>query len=259
MDGYDRSEARPSGVGDPSDGGDSGGGRRWARRERLGRPVGRCPPRLAIVANSGWQGAEEPTGGGSGLGILLGPRGALWERTPIQPSPQDCSNWFVHANGSGLPFATLTNKSWQSKQITMGVAAAVLRRSRGQTNPQDRPQRSWGRHSATECRGRRGVRVSGAPGTEDRSDQGRVGFKARGSRARNSGGRKALELSRNWIGRYGSSMNAAMRPSFGEGHGPRGEKAVGQGGSGAWGLAEPESRPQMAGKRVAFRSATTLR
>jgi hypothetical protein len=49
----------------------------------------------------------------------------------------------VHANGwPCLPLPRYLTRGGKSEQITMGVAVGVLRRSRGQTNAQDRPQRS---------------------------------------------------------------------------------------------------------------------
>jgi hypothetical protein len=115
---------------------------------------------------------------GPGPGMPLGPGGAPWERTPSQPSPQDCSNWLAPGGANRRRFnrpRKIAQIGWSTptvgvvrrchansqklakgEQITMGVAAGGLRRSRGQTNPQDRAQRSWGRRSAIECRGRRG-------------------------------------------------------------------------------------------------------
>jgi hypothetical protein len=116
----------PLGVGDSSDGG------RLGRRSEGQGPVGhsRNCPRLgplasplgarrkvgtaAAEARRWWLGARDPPrpwrcpmGADADPTVhvrlleLVGP----WrcKQTPIQPSPQDCSNWSVHANGSSLP------------------------------------------------------------------------------------------------------------------------------------------------------------
>jgi hypothetical protein len=70
--------------------------------ESLDRPLGRWRTRLAIDARRWWRGAKVVVDG-SGPGIPLGLGGAPLESTRIQPYPQDCSNWFAHANGWVAP------------------------------------------------------------------------------------------------------------------------------------------------------------
>ena len=159
-----------------------------ARKERppcLPREVGKAQGPMADVLGArrgeaqvtgGWRWRRE--GGGSGPGTPLGPGGAPWEWTPIQPSPQDCSNWLAHANGSlELPFATLTNKA--GKGGRHGRCSKRFRRSGGQTqisrsarrDPCDGDQQSSVVWDEETC------------GARDRSGQGCVRLKALGSRA----------------------------------------------------------------------------
>jgi hypothetical protein len=127
-------------------------------------------------------------GGGSGPGIPLGPGGALWESTPIQPTPQDCPNWFAHANGCGcprqrleFPFATLPSRKLAKANIHHGRCSERFCRSRGLSNPQDRPQRSLQPRAAIErgeCdlrgyQGARSLRFKAAGGSWARANRPR--------------------------------------------------------------------------------------
>jgi hypothetical protein len=178
----------------------------WAaRKERAGGPHGEFGKAIGTVAyplgdRRKAQVVGGRGGGGSGPGIPLGPGGALWELTPIQPSPQDCSNWIAHANGwgctrqrLGFPFAMLTTRKLAKASIHHGRCSERFCRSRGLSNPQDRPQRSLQRRAAIECGVGRRARLSGGSGRQIAPVQSRRRLKGEGKLA------KAPERSRHRV------------------------------------------------------------
>jgi hypothetical protein len=105
--------------------------------------------------------------------------------------PQDCSNWIAHANGCGcprqrleFPFATLPSRKLAKASLRHGRCSERFCRSRGLSNPQDRPQRSLQRRAAIECGVGLRVRLKGVSGRQIAPVQSRRRLKGEGKSAK---------------------------------------------------------------------------
>jgi hypothetical protein len=104
----------------------------------------------------------------------------------------------AHANGwgcprqrLGFPFATLTTRKLAKASIHHGRCSERVCRSRGLSNPQDRPQRSLQRRATIESGVGRRVRLSGGISAPDRSGSKPQAAQGRGQIGQGPGALKA--------------------------------------------------------------------